>query len=347
MIRMITFDGLNNIHLPSVWFFLVGILLTGYAILDGFDLGVGILHLFTRTDEERQLMIATIGPVWDGNEVWLVTAGGALFAAFPDVYATVFSGFYTPMMLLLVTLIMRAIAIEFRSKMPMAWWRQSWDVCFALGSLLSTVVFGVAFGNIALGIPLLANKEFAGTTLGLFNPYALLIGLTTVALFTMHAAIYVVMKTEGPLQEKVRGWVSHTIGLFMALFGLTTVVTLLYIPHLCDNVRQHPELLILAIIMMGLLANVPREMHYRRDGRAFICSCLAILVLMGLYGLETFPNLVVSSNLAAPSLTVFNASSSTHTLQIMTLIAGLASPLIMAYTFCVYWVFRGKVRLDY
>ena len=340
-------EWLQNINLPAVWFYLVGLLLTGYAILDGFDLGVGILHLFTRTDEERQLMINTIGPVWDGNEVWLVTAGGALFAAFPDVYATVFSGFYMAMMLLLVTLIMRAIAIEFRSKLTMPWWRQMWDVSFAGGSLLSTLLFGIAFGNIAAGVPILPDKEFGGTFWSLLNPYALLIGLTTVALFAMHASIYVVMKTEGPLQTKVRGWVRHTTGLFMAMFGLTTVVTLLYVPHMCDAARQNPLILAVAVLMLLLLANVPREMHYMRDGRAFICSCLAIGCLMGIYGLETFPNLVYSLPDPQNSLTIYNAASSQKTLGIMTIIAGIAMPLVAAYTFCVYWVFRGKVKLNY
>jgi cytochrome bd ubiquinol oxidase subunit II len=337
----------QGIHLPSLWFYLVGFFLTGYAILDGFDLGVGILHLFTKTDEERQLMINTIGPVWDGNEVWLVVGGGSLFAAFPDVYATVFSGFYLAMMMLLLTLIFRAIAIEFRSKLTMPWWRQMWDVSFAGGSLLSTLLFGIAFGNIARGVPILADKEFGGTFLGLLNPYALLVGLTTVALFAMHASIYVVMKTEGPLQAKVRGWVKHTIGAFMVLFGLTTVSTLLYVPHMSDNTRQNPWLLSIAVLMFLLLANVPREMVYKRDGRAFICSCLAILCLMSLFGLEAFPNLVYSLPNPENSLTVYNASSSIKTLGTMTIIAGMAAPLIAAYTFCVYWVFRGKAKLDY
>jgi cytochrome bd ubiquinol oxidase subunit II len=341
------FTLLGTFNLPAVWFYLVGLLLTGYAILDGFDFGVGMLHLFTKTDDERRLMISTIGPVWDGNEVWLVTAGGALFASFPDVYATIFSGFYIPMMLLLVTLIMRAIAIEFRSKMPMGWWRQWWDVSFAGGSLLSALLFGVAFGNIALGVPVLADKEFGGTFLGLLNPYALLIGLTTVSLFAMHGAIYVVMKTEGALQAKVRGWIKHTCGIFMAMFGLTTVSTLLYVPHLCDAAKQNPLLLLLAGGMVLLLANIPREIHYKRDGRAFISSSLVIVCLMGIFGLETFPNLVYSVPNAANSLTIYNAASSVKTLQYMTIITAMALPLIAAYTFCVYWVFRGKVRLEY
>ena len=192
-----------SLDLNAVWFVLVGVLFTGYALLDGFDLGVGALHLFTKTDEDRRIMLNAIGPVWDGNEVWLVTGGGALFAAFPIVYATVFSGFYFAFMLLLAALIFRAVAIEFRSKQPMRWWRQMWDCGFFGGSVLSGFLIGVAMGNIAWGVPIDARGEFAGTFLGLLHPYALLLGVTTVALFMMHGAIYVVMKTEGSLHDRL------------------------------------------------------------------------------------------------------------------------------------------------
>jgi cytochrome d ubiquinol oxidase subunit II len=210
--------------LNTIWFGLIGVLLTGYAILDGFDLGVGALHLLTTKDEHRRLMINAIGPVWDGNEVWLVTGGGALFAAFPEVYATVFSGFYLAFMLLLCMLIFRAVAIEFRSKQPMRWWRQMWDVSFSVASLGCSLLFGVAFGNIIWGVPLDAQREFAGSFLGLLNPYALLVGVTTVALFMMHGAIYVVLKTEGELHEIARGWINNTI--IFICHGVTTMATL-------------------------------------------------------------------------------------------------------------------------
>jgi cytochrome d ubiquinol oxidase subunit II len=204
-----------SFDLNSVWFMLVGLLLTGYAILDGFDLGVGALHLFTSKDEDRRIFLNAIGPVWDGNEVWLVTGGGALFAAFPHVYATVFSGFYLALMLLLMMLIFRAVAIEFRSKQPMAWWRRAWDVSFSIASVVSSLLLGVALGNIAWGVPLRPDHEYAGTFLGLLNPYSLMVGLTTVALFTMHGAIYLVMKTQGELHDKVRGWINNAIILFV------------------------------------------------------------------------------------------------------------------------------------
>ena len=204
--------------LNIIWFILVGVLFAGYAVLDGFDLGIGAIHLFTKTDEERRLMINSIGPVWDGNEVWLVTGGGALFAAFPEAYATTFSGFYIAFMLFLVALIFRAVAIEFRSKQPMKWWRQTWDVGFAVGSVLAAFLLGVAMGNIGYGIPLNENHVFAGNFFDLIHPYTLLTGITTVALFMMHGTIYGILKTEGELHDRLRGWVRPTIIFFVLSF---------------------------------------------------------------------------------------------------------------------------------
>ena len=233
----LTFD------LNTIWFLLIGALLSGYAILDGFDLGVGMLHLFVKDDKERRIMINSIGPVWDGNEVWLVTGGGALFAAFPHVYATVFSGFYNAIILLLFMLIFRAVAIEFRSKRPMKWWRQMWDVAFSVASFLIAFLMGVALGNIITGIPIGADKEFAGTFLGLLNPYALLVGITTVALFMMHGAIYGVMKTEGELQARLRGWVNNSIIFFVICYVTATMATLIYFPHMVENFRASANII--------------------------------------------------------------------------------------------------------
>jgi cytochrome d ubiquinol oxidase subunit II len=334
------------LDLGTIWFVLIGVLFAGYAILDGFDLGVGALHLFTRKDEERRVMLNSIGPVWDGNEVWLVTGGGALFAAFPDVYATVFSGFYLAFVLLLVALIFRAVAIEFRSKQPMRWWRQMWDVGFAGGSLLSSFLIGVAMGNIAWGVPLDAHGEYAGTFWTLLRPYPILLGVTTVALFMMHGAIYSVMKTEGELQMRIRGWINNTIIFFIICYAITTMATLLYVPHMAARVRANPWLFAFALVNMLAIANIPREIHRGREGRAFISSCLAMIALMGLFGLEMYPNLVFSNPDPANSLSISNASSSTKTLGIMLTIALIGVPAVLAYTVSIYWIFRGKVRLD-
>ena len=334
------------LDLNTVWFILIGVLFTGYAMLDGFDLGVGALHLFTRTDEERRTMLNAIGPVWDGNEVWLVTGGGALFAAFPNVYATVFSGFYLAFVLLLVALIFRGVAIEFRSKQPMRWWRQMWDIGFSAGSLLSSLLIGVAMGNIAWGIPLDERGEFAGSFLGLLGPYPLLLGVTTVALFMMHGAIYALLKTEGPLHDKLRGWITNCIIFFIICYATTTMATLLYVPHMAARVRANPWLFSIAILNMLAIANIPREIHRGRDWRAFLSSCVAMLALMGLFGLEMYPNLVLSNPLPANSLTIANAASSHKTLGIMLTIALIGVPVVLAYTIGVYWIFRGKVKLD-
>lgn len=333
-----------GLDLNVVWFGLVGVLLIGYAILDGFDLGVGCLHLFSTSDEHRRIQLNAIGPVWDGNEVWLVTAGGALFAAFPEVYATVFSGFYLAFMLLLAALIFRAVAIEFRSKQPMRWWRQLWDICFSGASFLASLLVGVALGNIAQGIPLDAHHEFVGSFLSLLNPYALLVGVLTVALFMMHGAIYLSLKTEGELHDKVRWWVNRTIIGFVVMYGLTTLVTLLFVPQMADPITSHPWLFVLPLSAMLAIANVPREIFYGRDFLAFLSSSFAIAALLGLFGLGIFPNLVISTPNPQWSLTIYNAASSQKTLSIMFTMALIGMPIVVAYTASIYWIFRGKVK---
>jgi cytochrome bd ubiquinol oxidase subunit II len=334
------------IDLNTIWFGLIGVLLTGYAILDGFDLGVGALHLLTRRDEHRRLMINAIGPVWDGNEVWLVTGGGALFAAFPDVYASVFSGFYLAFMLVLCVLIFRAVAIEFRSKLPMRWWRQMWDVSFSLASIVLSVLLGVAFGNVIWGVPLDAQREFAGSFLGLLHPYPLLVGVTTLALFMMHGAIYVVLKTEGELHEIARGWVNNTIIFFIVCYGITTMATLLYMPHMSQQMRANPGFFVVPLATMLAIANIPREIHHGRDFSAFLSSGAAMAGLMALVGLGLYPLLVVSWPNPGLSLTIYNAASSPQTLWIMLIIALIGVPMVLAYTGCIYYIFRGKVKLD-
>ncbi len=334
-----------GLDLNVIWFLLVGILFTGYAILDGFDLGVGALHLFTKTDQERRIMLNSIGPVWDGNEVWLVTAGGALFAAFPDVYATVFSGFYLGFILYVMSLIFRAVAIEFRSKQPMKWWRDFWDISFSVSSILSSFLIGLVLGNIVWGVPLDAEKNFTGFFLNLFHPYSLLLGVTTTALFMMHGAIYAVLKTEGSLHEKIRGWVNRTIIFFIICYAATTMATLLYVPHITEAVRRQPLFFILGILNMLAIANIPREIHRRNDFLAFLSSCASIAALLALFGVGMFPDFVYSNPHPEYSLNLYNAASSPKTLKIMLVIAMIGVPLVLSYTVCIYWIFRGKVKL--
>ncbi len=334
------------LDLNTIWFGIVGVLFAGYAILDGFDLGVGILHLLNKEDHDRRIQLNSIGPVWDGNEVWLVTGGGALFAAFPEVYATVFSGFYLAFMLLLFALLFRAVAIEFRSKQPMRWWRQMWDIGFTVGSFLSSFLIGVAIGNIAWGVRLDAQHEYIGGFWELLNPYAIWMGVTTVALFAMHGCIYLALKTEGELQKRIRSWVNNTIIAFIMCYAIASFSTMLYVPHMVEVFRAYPVTGVLALANMFAIANIPREIHKGRDLFAFISSCVTMLTLMGIFGLGMFPHLVVSLPDMGNSLNIYNAASSQKTLGIMLVVALLGVPLVLAYTASIYWIFRGKVKLE-
>ena len=331
--------------LNTIWFILLGVLLTGYAILDGFDLGVGILHLAVKKDEERRLFMNSIGPLWDGNEVWLVTFGGALFAAFPDAYATAFSGFYTPFMALLFALIFWAVSMEFRSKLELPAWRQFWDVSFCGASALATLLFGVAVGNAMRGMPIGADMEFQGTFWSLLHPYALLVGLFAVATFAMHGSIYLYLKTEGELQRRIRDWMWRTFGFFLVLYLFTTIYTLVDIPKATANFRLHPWAWGVVVLNVLAIANIPRAIHLSRPGYAFASSCATIAALTFLFGVALFPDLIHSSLNPDWNLTVHNAASSPKTLRIMLVIAVLGMPFVLAYTAVVYWVFRGKVQL--
>lgn len=336
---------LNN--LEFIWFSIFVILVTGYAILDGFDLGVGMLHLFSKKDEERRLMLNSIGPVWDGNEVWLVTAGGALFAGFPEVYATVCSAFYVPIMILLTGLIFRAVAIEVRSKQPMAWWRWGWDVLFSFASLVITFALGVAIGNLIRGIPLDVHKEFIGNMGDLVHPYAVLIGVFAVSLFFMHGAIYTLMKTEGALHDKMRSWTNPAIIFFVICYATVTMATLIYMPHMTEAIKDRPIFFLVAILNMLAIANIPREIQLGRDGRAFLSSSANIIFLMLLYAVGSFPKVVRAINDPENlSLTIFNSASSEKTLGILLLIAVIGIPMVVSYTVAIYWIFHGKVKLE-
>lgn len=336
----------ESLDLNTIWFLLIGVLLTGYAILDGFDLGVGALHLFVKGDTNRRIMINSIGPVWDGNEVWLVTGGGALFAAFPDVYATVFSGFYLAFILLLFVIIFRAVAIEFRSKRPGAVWRNSWDIAFSVSSIFIALIFGIAVGNMIVGVPIGADREADIAFWSIFNPYSVLVGITTVALFMMHGSIFAVMKTEGELQEKLKGWVKNTIIFFVITYVTTTMATLIYLPHMAEPFKANPALFLVALGSMLAIADIPREITKGRHGLAFIASSFTIVSLMALFAIGLFPNLVTSNLNEAYSLTIYNAASSHKTLGIMLTMALIGVPFVLAYTISIYWIFRGKVKID-
>lgn len=331
--------------LNLLWFVLLGALLAGYAILDGFDLGVGILHPAARTDKERRVMINSIGPLWDGNEVWLVTFGGAMFAAFPNTYATVFSGFYAAFMLLLFALIFRAVSLEFRGKRESQVWRKFCDYSFFAASFLATFLFGVAAGNALIGMPVDARGVYTGGFFDLVRPYPILIGLLTVSFAIMHGAIYLYLKTEEELQQIVHRWMWRGFGLTLITYMLATIFTLALIPGVIQNFRQHPWSWMIVVLTVLAFANVPRAIFLGRPFYAFVSSSLTILALVFLFSFTLFPNLVVSSLSPDYSLTIYNSASSQKTLGIMAIIAMIGMPIVIAYTAFVYWTFRGKAKL--
>jgi cytochrome bd ubiquinol oxidase subunit II len=331
--------------LQVLWFVLLGVLLTGYAILDGFDLGVGILHLSVRKDEERRILMNSIGPLWDGNEVWLVTFGGALFAAFPHAYATAFSGFYLPFMLLLFCLIFRGVSMEFRSKKEGRVWRGFWDTAFCLASTLATFLFGVAVGDSIKGLPIGPDMEFSGTLRDLLGPYPLLVGLFTVSLFALHGSIYLYLKTEGELQKRIQRWMWKTFGIFLIFYVGTTIYTLVSLPDAVRNFRQIPGAWLVVVLNILAIANIPRAIYSGRPFYAFMSSCGTIAALIFLFGIALFPNLITSILNPQWSLTIYNSASSEKTLKIMGLIALSGMPFVLTYTSVIYWVFRGKVKM--
>ncbi len=331
--------------LNLTWFLLLGVLLAGYAILDGFDLGVGMLHLLARGDAQRRAFIETIGPIWDGNEVWLVTFGGALFAAFPEAYATIFSGFYFVFMLVLLALIARAVALEFRSKTESAAWRLTWDVVFCLASTLATLLFGVGVGNAMVGVPLNERGIYTGGFFDLLNPYSLLVGLLALTMFLMHGSLYLHLKTTGELQARVGGWLGRTFGMFVIAYVLVSGATLSFIPRATAFFQAYPAAWLVVILNVMAVASIPYALRRGWSGRAFFASCLTVCAFVLLLGLALYPNLVTSSPVAANSLTIYNAASSQKTLWIMLIIALLGMPFVIGYTAIIYWVFRGRVAV--
>lgn len=329
--------------LQIIWFWLIGILIAGYAILDGFDLGVGVLSPFVaKTDKERRLLLNAIGPFWDGNEVWLLTAGGALFAAFPHVYATVFSGFYLAMMLVLFALILRAVSFEFRSRIESPSWRRAWDWVFFVGSFLPALLTGVALGNIVRGVPLSAEMEFSGSFLTLLNPLALLVGLAGLAMFMTHGAIYLMVKTDGEVAERAERWANTGWIALAALAVLTTLVAVVDAPARFDVYLRSPFAWVIPLLVIATLAYTRVSLARGRTSAAFASSAATIAGLVGIVGVGSYPYMVPARNVVEHGLTIQSASSSQNTLTAMLVIALVGMPLVIAYTVYIHYVFRGK-----
>ncbi len=331
--------------LSTVWFVLLGVLFGGYAVLDGFDLGAGIVHLYVaRTDLERRQVLNSIGPVWDGNEVWLITAGGALFAAFPIVYATVLSGFYLAMMLVLASLILRAISIEYRGKETATWWRTGWDVGFSVGSALAALLLGVALGNLLNGVALGADGVYRGGFVGLLSPISLVVGVLTLALATQQGSAWLVLKTEGDLAERARRvQMGAQIVVVVAWLAATALAFAGSLPAV-DNFKTNLAAWIGPVLVVNAIFFGFRATLIGQAFRAFICSCLTILFLAITAATALYPNLVPAV-VRARSLTVDNAHSSDLTMQVMLIVAVIGMPIVLAYTSYIYWKFKGKVRL--
>ncbi len=325
--------------LNVVWFILLGVLMAGYAFLDGFDLGAGILHLFSRKEHRRVIMNA-IGPVWDGNEVWLITFGGALFAAFRVAYATVFSTFYTAFMLLLCALIFRAASLEFRNKVDSGLWRSVWDFFFALSSFVAAVLFGVAVGNVLRGLAI-KDLVYQGTFFDFLNVYSVLTGLLVAALFALHGALYLRMKSEGDLRRQTEGWIRGAFTLFVLLYGVVALYSVIALPHARASVLSWLVFPVNILAIYGVWKCTRRE----KPVAAFLCNGANMALMVVSFSAAMFPNLVLSSLDAASHLTIWNAANSPKTLAIMLGIVGAGLPLVLAYTAWSYWIFRGKVKV--
>ncbi|KEF20926.1 cytochrome C oxidase assembly protein [Streptomyces rimosus] len=323
-------------ELHDIWFILIAVLWTGYFFLEGFDFGIGVLtKLLARDRRERRVPIKTTGPVWDGNEVWLLSAGGATFAAFPEWYATLFSGFYLPLLLILVCLIVRGVAFEYRVKRDEERWQRNWEHAIFWCSLLPAFLWGVAFGNIVHGVQIDAHKEYVGSVLDLLNPYALLGGLVTLSLFTFHGAVFASLKTLGDIRERARR-TATVLGL------ITAVLAVGFLGWTQLDKGDTSSLVAMIVAVLALVAGLVMN-RLGREGWSFAFSGVTIVAAVAMLFLTLFPNVMPSSLNDSWSLTVSNASSSAYTLKIMTWCAGIATPVVMLYQGWTYWVFRKRI----
>ena len=323
-------------ELTTVWFILIAVLWIGYFFLEGFDFGVGnLIPVLGRTEEDRRLMINTIGPVWDGNEVWLLVAGGATFAAFPDWYATLFSGFYLALLVILVSLILRGVAFEYRGKVDSDAWRARWDWAIFIGSLLPSILWGVAFGNIVHGVPIDASGTYTGNFLTLLNPYSLLAGLVTAGLFTTHGASYLALKTGGDLRER-----SHAL---MPRLGLASAVLAVIFLGWTLITAGEPLTWITSAVAAAALLGAIGVNRAGRDGWSFILTGVTIAFAVITLFVTLFPDVMPSTTNPAYSLTVVNASSTEYTLKVMTVVALIFTPIVLAYQAWTFWVFRRRL----
>ena len=330
-------------ELTTVWFILIAVLWTGYFVLEGFDFGVGMLMPVLGRGEHgearKRVLLNTIGPVWDGNEVWLLTAGGATFAAFPHWYATMFSGLYLPLLIILVALIVRALGFDYRGKVDDPTWRKRWDVAIVVGSAVPALLWGVALTNVVMGLPIDADKEYTGNLFTLLNPIGLLGGLTTVALFLTHGAIFIALKTEGDVRQEARQ-LSVKVGAVAAVLAVALLVS---INVSTGSTASWIASAVAAIALLTGLFAAFRD----REGWAFVGTFVAIAAAVATLFLALFPDVMPSTTNAAFSLTAANASSTAYTLKIMTWVAAIFTPIVLLYTSWTYWTFRRRIGVHH
>lgn len=327
--------------LNTLWFILIIVLFSGFFVLEGFDYGVGTLLPFVaKNDTERRVVLNTIGPHWDANEVWLLTAGGAIFAAFPNWYATLFSGFYLALFLILLALIIRGVAIDFRSKKDEAGWRKTWDILFCVGSLLPALLFGVAVSNLMTGVPIDANMEYAGNFFTLLTPFTLLGGVTFLLVLTFHGMLFLGLKNGvASIEDRIKA-LSPKLGIIMLVVTVLWVVYAAFTTNLITN--GIIPIVTVALAAVLLIAAVLLQIK-GFTGKAFICSSLAIVMVTVTAFASMFPNVMISTTSPDFSLNIYNASSSPYTLKIMTIVALTAVPVVLLYLAWSYWIFRARV----
>lgn len=336
---------LNLETMQFLWYMVFLFSMFAYAALDGFDIGVGCLHLLAKGDLERRTFINAIGPVWDGNSLWVVIVSGVMLSGFPKAFATLFSSLYIPMLFLVFGYIVRGAAIEFRGKMYSEFWKNFWDAVFAVASYSLAFGFGVVLANMIVGIHVDEKGALIGGVFSLFKPYALLLGLFTTALFMLHGALYLNMKCEGELQKKVHDILQNVLMVFVFLWGFVTILTLIYQPHMTEIFQESPWMLSVVLIALVGIVLIPKFLSKKYEGRPFLSSFLIILSLVLTYALGTYPH-IVKINGASDPITVYNASSSPITLKVLLIIACIGVPLFLLYLFYAYKVFKGKVQLD-
>lgn len=336
-----------GIDYPTLWYLVIGLLFSGYAILEGFDFGAGAWHLFLRKDLSRRVAINAIAPVWDANQVWLVIGGGALFAGFPVMYATMLSAMYVPFMLFLMFNVLRAAAIKFRSAEEMLWWRKTWDYVYSVSSIMIAFLLGVVLGNILQGFPIGENHRYSGGVFFSFlNPYAIMVGFTTLSLFMTQGAIYLLLKTEGRLHTRLTFLLKKGMLFFIITFAMTSMYTLIFIPEVTQTFRDNTIFFIAPVLAFLAVANVPRLASKKRYKLALLFSSLTMALLLALVAIQLYPTLLISTIDPKYNVTIYNAASSQKSLGIMLTIVLIGTPLLAGYFFFLYKTFNGKVQLD-